>query len=327
MSAPWVLLLADKDRSSWSMVAWLALRHAGVPFEEELLPFSTPSWRARVRERSPSGRVPALVAEGETIVESLAIAELAAELAPEAELWPRARPARAFARSVATELVTGFSAMRRELSMHVSARLPSPTLSPSARADLTRTFDLVRACRARGVGPYAFGPRFSVVDALMAPAATRLVTYGIDADDEVTRAYFAALLGDPHVTAWCEEATREAREARAPEGAPDPSTAEECWAVVFTSTLSEDEPAGYAETARRMEELARAQPGYLGFESVRDGREGISISYWSSLAAIEAWRRQPEHVAAQREGALRFYDRYRVRTASVERGYEHERAR
>jgi glutathione S-transferase len=327
-AASWVLLLADKNRSSWSLSAWLALRHAGAPLREEMLPFATPDWRARVRARSPSGRVPALCVDGAWLWETLAIGELAAERFPASRLWPEPPADRALARSVATEMVTGHAALRRELSMEIAARLPAPALGPEAAADLARTFDLWRACRARATdpGPYLFG-HFTVVDALSAPAATRLRTYGLDADDDVTRAYVAALLAHPDVTAWCADAAREAEDPSfTTRGAlAGAGTAEEQWAVIFSSELSREGADGYAETAARMEELARARPGFLGFESVRDGTRGISISYWGSLAAVAAWKADPEHLRAQRLGADKYYDRYQVRVASVERSYAHER--
>jgi heme-degrading monooxygenase HmoA len=98
------------------------------------------------------------------------------------------------------------------------------------------------------------------------------------------------------------------------------------YAVIFTSRLR---PAadGYAAMADRMEELARAQPGYLGHDSVRgaDGM-GITVSYWESEEAVKAWRREAEHMGAQQLGRERFYDRYRLDVCLVERSYGFERA-
>lgn len=93
------------------------------------------------------------------------------------------------------------------------------------------------------------------------------------------------------------------------------------WAVIFTSTRVPGED-GYAEAAERMLELAAEQPGYLGVESVRgeDGL-GITVSYWESTAAIQAWREHPEHRVIQREGRDRWYRTYHVRVCRVERTY------
>ncbi len=91
------------------------------------------------------------------------------------------------------------------------------------------------------------------------------------------------------------------------------------YAVIFTSLRNEKDAGGYAEAAARMLERARRHPGFLGFESARDGL-GISVSYWRSLEDIAAWRRDGEHRLAQRQ-ASRWYDAYRIRICRVEREY------
>ncbi len=93
-------------------------------------------------------------------------------------------------------------------------------------------------------------------------------------------------------------------------------------AVIFTSLRTGDDEDGYLAAAARMDELAAAQPGYLGIESVRDGNGfGITVSYWSDAEAATAWKRQAEHLGAQELGRSRWYDRYTVRIARVEREY------
>ena len=93
------------------------------------------------------------------------------------------------------------------------------------------------------------------------------------------------------------------------------------YAVVFTSQRTPGD-AGYDAMAERMAELAAQQPGYLGAESVRnaDG-EGITVSYWRDEASIAAWKQQAEHLQAQRLGRSRWYARYELRVARVERAY------
>ncbi len=91
------------------------------------------------------------------------------------------------------------------------------------------------------------------------------------------------------------------------------------YAVIFTSRLAL-EHEGYGEMADRMEEIAREQPGILGIESVREGDMGITVSYWDSLDAIEAWKKHVEHREAQRLGRSEWYTEYAIRVARVERG-------
>jgi len=94
------------------------------------------------------------------------------------------------------------------------------------------------------------------------------------------------------------------------------------WAVIFTSLRAPVDDGGYAQTADDMEALAAQQPGYLGIESVHDAAGvGITVSYWASEAAILAWRRNADHLAAQRAGKDRWYRAYELRVARVERAY------
>ncbi len=92
------------------------------------------------------------------------------------------------------------------------------------------------------------------------------------------------------------------------------------YAVIFTSQRSPGDESGYEEMATRMMELAPRQPGYLGTESARDGDGfGITVSYWRDEAAITAWKQQAEHLEAQRLGRNKWYSRFSLRIAKVER--------
>lgn len=96
-------------------------------------------------------------------------------------------------------------------------------------------------------------------------------------------------------------------------------------AVIFSNVHTGAEPDAYAATASRMEHLAASQPGYLGIESVRgaDGF-GITVSYWRSEDDARAWKRQTEHLLAQETGRTTWYQRYRVRVATVTREYAYD---
>lgn len=92
------------------------------------------------------------------------------------------------------------------------------------------------------------------------------------------------------------------------------------YAVIFTSLVNQADAAGYARTAQHMLELAARQSGYLGVEETRDDDGvGITVSYWESLEAIEAWKNQADHLNAQRLGRERWYQAFRLRIARVER--------
>jgi len=92
------------------------------------------------------------------------------------------------------------------------------------------------------------------------------------------------------------------------------------YAVIFSNTLR---PAisGYAELAQAMEELARKQPGFLGFETARD-TFGISVSYWQDKASIRAWKQNSQHLFAQDKGREEWYATFKVRICLVQNDYE-----
>ncbi len=83
---------------------------------------------------------------------------------------------------------------------------------------------------------------------------------------------------------------------------------------------------GYAEMGDEMNTLAAQQPGFIGVDSVRDSDGvGITVSRWSSIAAMVSWRRVVSHQEAQASGRERWYSWYRFYVARVDRTSEFER--
>jgi len=97
------------------------------------------------------------------------------------------------------------------------------------------------------------------------------------------------------------------------------------YAVIFTSRHSGADKAGYDAMAKRMAELASQQPGFLGMESARNSEDGlgITVSYWQDEESIREWKRQSEHLVAQKLGREQWYTSFRVRVAKVCREYHH----
>jgi len=91
------------------------------------------------------------------------------------------------------------------------------------------------------------------------------------------------------------------------------------YAVIFTSKRTPQD-TGYAETAARMVALAKEQDGFLGMESARN-ELGITVSYWASLDAIQAWKENVAHRLAQEKGRETWYAEYTIRIAKVEKEY------
>jgi glutathione S-transferase len=201
------LVIGDKNISSWSLRPWLAMRHAGIPFDEINIKLRQPESQAKILRYSPAGKVPTLLVGGRTIWDSLAILEFLAEAHPEARLWPAAREARALARSAAAEMHSGFAALREHCSMDLLARLPMASLPDPVAAEVRRIVALWRDCRVRygGSGPFLFGA-FSAADAMYAPVASRLRTYLPDlapyGDDGTAQTYVDALFALPAMAEW-----------------------------------------------------------------------------------------------------------------------------
>ncbi|HEX6141999.1 MAG TPA: glutathione S-transferase, partial [Geminicoccaceae bacterium] len=139
-----VLVIGNKNYSSWSLRAWIALKLSGLAFEEILVRLSTPESGDELRRRSPSGRVPVLIHGDLVIPESLAIIEYAAELAPGAGLWPEDRAARAEARAVAAEMHAGFQALRHHLPMNLRRRRAPVTIDGVVADDIARITEIFR---------------------------------------------------------------------------------------------------------------------------------------------------------------------------------------
>lgn len=199
-----ILLVGNKNTSSWSLRPWLALERSGLAHRSEVVHFGSPEW-ARVKKVSPTGKVPALI-DGDVVVwDSLAICEYLAELAP--DLWPRDRAARAQARSIAAEMHSGFPHLRGQLGMNVTGRKDPGPIGPELSAEIERVTSIWSSCRKRSEGPFLFGS-FTIADAFYAPVVTRFVTYGIRVPGEA-QAYMEAVLAMPEMQAWVADARRE----------------------------------------------------------------------------------------------------------------------
>jgi glutathione S-transferase len=195
-------VIGSKNFSSWSLRAWLALEHAGAPYEEIFISFGDPDWREQIKRHSPSGKVPYLIDGSLGIGDSLAIVETLNELYPEAKLWPSDLSARAFARSVVAEMHSGFAALRENMPMDLQANAPGKGHTKEALADAARVQEIWRACRTRfgAGGPYLFGA-FTAADCFYAPVVFRFLSYAAPMD-ATAQAYCEAMLKHPAIKKW-----------------------------------------------------------------------------------------------------------------------------
>jgi glutathione S-transferase len=208
-AAPLTLVIGNKVYSSWSLRPWLLLKHGGVPFEEVRIPLYLPESKARIRAWSPAGHVPVLADGPLRIWDSLAICETLAERFPERCGWPKAAEARAVARSVSAEMHAGFFSLRHELPFYAPGPRSGVVPSDAARAEIARVQGVWEDCRARfgSGGPWLFGA-FSPADAMYAPVALRLLTYGVELPP-VPAAYAESVRGHPAVEEWVLAARQE----------------------------------------------------------------------------------------------------------------------
>lgn len=205
------LLIANKNYSSWSLRAWLVLRHAGIDFDEQKVCLDTPETRARILAFSPSGRVPALKDGSLLIWDSLAIAEYVAERAQDKglALWPSDARLRAVARSVSAEMHSGFMALRSAMPMNLRATGRRVELTPAILADIDRIGHIWTDCRARfgEGGPWLFG-QWSIADAMYAPVASRFVSYDVHRAGAID-AYISTVFADAAFREWRQAALAE----------------------------------------------------------------------------------------------------------------------
>ncbi|SJM68751.1 Glutathione S-transferase [Brevundimonas diminuta 3F5N] len=206
------LIVGPRLFSTWSLRPWLVLRRAGAVFETREVWYRSEAEKAELRRLSPSGFVPLLKVEGETLWDTLAISEWAAERYPEAKLWPVDPTARALARSATAEMHSGFHALRDlcgmgpDHPMAGEARAEAPS-DPGLDRDLARLVVLWTQMRERfgAGGPWLFGD-WSIADAFFTPVAARVRHFQIDlsahGDDGTAAAYVAALLDQPHFREW-----------------------------------------------------------------------------------------------------------------------------
>jgi glutathione S-transferase len=202
----YTLYIGNKNYSTWSLRAWVLMKAMGIPFAEKRILLYRPESPELLRDVSPSGRVPCLHDGDVVIWDTLAIAEYLAER--HSGIWPADATARAWARSAAAEMHSGFARLRDEMGMNVRLRVMR-TPSPEVSAEIARILALWVEGRERfgHDGDFLCGA-FTAVDAFWCPVAFRFQTYGVPLAGPA-QAYCAALLALPAMREWAADAARE----------------------------------------------------------------------------------------------------------------------
>jgi glutathione S-transferase len=201
------LVIGNKNYSSWSLRAWLAMKQLEIAFRELRVPLYGPGYKEQLLRYNPAGKVPCLLEGATRVWDSLAILEYLAET--HRTLWPAAPAARALARSISAEMHSGFPHLREHMCMNVRKRFPGKGRNPETLADIARVVAIWSECRARfnGGGPFLFGG-FTAADAMYAPVVLRFRTYEVDLP-AACRAYADAMIALPSMREWIDAAERE----------------------------------------------------------------------------------------------------------------------
>ena len=205
----YTLVIGNKNYSSWSLRAWLALKEFQVPFEEVRIPLHTGTFKQEVADYSRAGKVPVLVVDNLSIWDSLAICEYIAESYPEKKCWPEDSEERAVARSVSNEMHSGFAEVRGRLPMNCRKRIRISDIGEPLQEEIDRICEIWKTCREKygAGGPFLFG-RFSIADAMFAPVVMRFRNYAIPVGG-VEQSYMDAVVSLKTLQQWLSEAEQE----------------------------------------------------------------------------------------------------------------------
>jgi glutathione S-transferase len=196
-----LLVIGNKNYSSWSLRPWIALKVFGFEFEEKRIPLYGEGAQEAILRYSPAGKVPILIDGKTSVWDSLAILEYLAE--KNRKLWPADVAERAKARSLAAEMHSGFAQLRTHMSMNVRKRYPGRGRTPEVAAEIER----IKAIWNEATRPFLFGA-FTAADAMYAPVVLRLRTYEVELP-RAARIYQEAMLGLPALQEWIAAAERE----------------------------------------------------------------------------------------------------------------------
>jgi glutathione S-transferase len=202
----YTLITANRNYSSWSLRPWLLMKALGLAFEDRLEPFTAPQNYDEFRSFSPTGQVPVLLHDGNTIYDSMGITLYLGDR--HEGVWPSDPAARAWAQCAASEMHSGFSALRNDCTMNVGVRVKPKPMSDALKSNVARVRELWEEGLVLFGGPYLAGADFSAVDAFFAPVAYRVRTYGLDVG--AGQAWVDHILTHPAMLVWEAEALQEA---------------------------------------------------------------------------------------------------------------------
>ena len=205
------IILGNKNYSSWSLRPWMLMQHFGLDFSEQHISLFADDMREQMQVHCPNYKVPVLVDRGISIWDSLAICEYINEQYLAGKGWPQDPLQRATARSMCSEMHSGFFAVRQEMPMICRRDVASIELSSAALADINRIVEIFSQCLAANAEADGFlFTEFSILDAFYMPIVSRLHSYNIETPEPVAR-YLQKMLALPAYQTWLTAAKAEAQ--------------------------------------------------------------------------------------------------------------------
>jgi glutathione S-transferase len=202
------LTISSRNYSSWSLRAWLLCKLAGLEVDVESVPMDDPNNRAELLLLSPTVLVPRLNHGDISVWDCLAIAEYLDEAFPEAKMLPQGPAKRAHCRSICGEMHAGFYNMRSALPMNLKARYSGFRVFTGAKSDIRRVLTIWGECLDQYGGPFLFGARPSIADAMYAPVCTRFITYDVAIEGPAAK-YRDHIMQWAPLKEWIAEAKKE----------------------------------------------------------------------------------------------------------------------
>ncbi|MEO0436104.1 MAG: glutathione S-transferase family protein [Pseudomonadota bacterium] len=202
------LISGNRNYSSWSLRAWLSLRKSGVDPEMIVVPLDTEEYEEQIGTLSPTRRVPVLWLDGKCVWDSLAIAETCNEEFAFGSLWPADKNLRAFGRSMAAEMHSGFSALRNALPMNCRALNRKVAVDASVAAEVARVCELWHQAKQASNSKQWLLGSLSIVDCMFAPVVIRFRAYDLELTEDA-RDYVAFWLEDADLQNWIALAEEE----------------------------------------------------------------------------------------------------------------------
>lgn len=205
------LTISSKTYSAWSLRGWLLCKLAGLEVEEKAVSLDDAANRAELLLLSPSVLVPRLTHNDVSVWDTLAIAGYLNEVFPKAGMYPADIKARAHCRAISGEIHSGFANLRSALPMNLKAHHENFRIFTGAKPDIERIETIWKECIETYGGPFLFGTKPTVADAMFAPVTRRFLSYNV-AVSPLSAAYCETISDWPPMVEWTEAALAEPEE-------------------------------------------------------------------------------------------------------------------